>query len=409
MAESRYDVGRIAQFCNLILSAESDAVRDSLAHDSVAAYRSLNADSRDAFVTFLANLQNPSIDTLLAPARAVEPRKELFGRLGVATEGVGMLIDMRSHMLNGLHNHPSWIPVEDDLAGALRTRFAPHHLEFRRVESDAEPDLLASLVRFEAVHRIRDTPELRRRLQSDRRCFGLFHSALPHEPVVFTELALTAVVSEAVQPLLNPESPIVDARACRCAVFYSISNCRDGLRGMGFGGSLIRRSVDSLRAEFPGLKTFATLSPIPGFREWLADVAQTGDRMAGDLVAQLDDASWVNRPAVSTSLKRRLIPLCAYYLVRARRGSQPADAVARFHLGNGARLERVNWLGDISDTGIRRSAGLAVNYRYSLEDLDRNQEAYVTRGTVVASRQVERSARLAVNYSMTRALNQPRL
>jgi malonyl-CoA decarboxylase len=112
---------------------------------------------------------------------------------------------------------------------------------------------------------------------------------------------------------------------------------------------------------------------------------------------------------VSTSLKRRLIPLCAYYLVRARRGSQPADAVARFHLGNGACLERVNWLGDISDNGIRRSAGLAVNYRYSLEDLDRNQEAYVTRGAVVASRQVERSARLAVNYSMTRALNQPRL
>ena len=139
MAESRYDIGRIAQFCNLILSAESDAVRDSLAHDSVAAYRSLNADSRDAFVTFLANLQNPSIDTLLPAAPAVAPRKELFGRL--ATECVGMLIDMRSHMLNGLHNHPSWIPVQDDLADVLRTRFAPHHLEFRRVGSDAEPEL----------------------------------------------------------------------------------------------------------------------------------------------------------------------------------------------------------------------------------------------------------------------------
>ena len=148
MAESRYDVGRIAQFCNLILSAESDAVRDSLAHDSAAAYRSLNADSRDAFVTFLANLQNPSIDTLLPPAPAIAPRKELFGRLGVATECVGMLIDMRSHMLNGLHNHPSWIPVEDDLANAPRTRFAPQNLEFRRVESDAEPELLASLVRL---------------------------------------------------------------------------------------------------------------------------------------------------------------------------------------------------------------------------------------------------------------------
>jgi hypothetical protein len=146
----------------LILSAESDVARDSLAHDSVAAYRSLNADSRDAFVTFLASLQDPSIDTLLAPARAVAPRKELFGRLGVATDCVAMLIDMRSHVLNGLHNHPSWIPVEDDLADVLRARFAPHHLEFRRVESDAEPEVLASLVRFEAVHRIRDRRELRR-------------------------------------------------------------------------------------------------------------------------------------------------------------------------------------------------------------------------------------------------------
>ncbi len=242
-------------------------------------------------------------------------------------------------------------------------------LEFRRITADATPALLENLIRFEAVHRMRNWRELQRRLKSDRRCFGLFQPDVPNEPVVFTEVALTTEVSDRVQPLLDPDSPVLNPRACDCAIFYSISNCHDGFRGMGLGGTLIQKAVQSMCAEFPGLQTFATLSPIPGFREWLEEVA-THEQAAADL----------------------------YYLLYVRRGTQPADAVARFHLGNGARLDRVNWMGDVSEAGMRRSAGLAANYRYSLKELQRNQESYVARGTIAASRRVERWATLASRH-----------
>jgi malonyl-CoA decarboxylase len=266
-------------------------------------------------------------------------------------------------------------------------------LEFRRITADASPTLLENLIRFEAVHRMRNWRELQRRLKSDRRCYGLFQPDLPNEPVVFTEVALTTELSERVQPLLDPDSPVLNPRACDSAIFYSISNCHDGFRGMGLGGSLIQQAVQSLCAELRQLRTFATLSPIPGFREWLEEVAQR-DRTAADLIGLIDDGKWVGQPALLRILKRQLVPLCSYYLLYARRGTQPADAVARFHLGNGARLERVNWLGDVSDTGLRRSAGLAANYRYSLRELQRNQESYIARGTIAASRRVERWATL---------------
>ncbi len=251
-------------------------------------------------------------------------------------------------------------------------------LEFRRITADATPALLENLIRFEAVHRMRNWRELQRRLKSDRRCYGLFEPEVPDSPVIFTEIALTTEVSERVQPLIEPDSPVLNPRACDSAIFYSISNCHDGFRGMGLGGTLIQKSVQSMRADLPQLRTFATLSPIPGFRESL-----------------LKDEKWVNQPSLARILKRQLIPLCSYYLLYARRGTQPADAVARFHLGNGARLERVNWLGDVSEAGLHRSVGFAANYRYSLKQLQRNQESYIARGTIAASRRIKRWATLA--------------
>lgn len=273
----------------------------------------------------------------------------------------------------------------------------PIVLEFRRITADATPALLENLIRFEAVHRMRNWRELQRRLKSDRRCFGLFQPDVPNEPVIFTEVALTTEVSDRVQPLLDPDSPVLNPRACDCAIFYSISNCHDGFRGMGLGGTLIQKAVQSMCAETPRLQTFATLSPIPGFREWLEEVA-TREQAAADLVGLLNDERWMGQQALARILKRQLIPLCSYYLLYVRRGTQPADAVARFHLGNGARLDRVNWMGDVSEAGLRRSAGLAANYRYSLKELRRNQESYVARGTIAASRRVERWATLASRH-----------
>jgi malonyl-CoA decarboxylase len=267
-------------------------------------------------------------------------------------------------------------------------------LEFRRITADAPPALLENLIRFEAVHRMRNWRELQRRLKSDRRCYGLFEPEVPDSPVIFTEIALTTEVSERVQPLIEPDSPVLNPRGCDSAIFYSISNCHDGFRGMGLGGTLIQKSVQSMRADLPQLRTFATLSPIPGFREWLEGIAQR-DQAIGGLVTLLKDEKWVNQPSLSRILKRQLIPLCSYYLLYVRRGTQPADAVARFHLGNGARLERVNWLGDVSEAGLHRSVGFAANYRYSLKQLQRNQESYIARGTIAASRRIERWATLA--------------
>ncbi|HEY3092555.1 MAG TPA: malonyl-CoA decarboxylase family protein [Vicinamibacterales bacterium] len=270
----------------------------------------------------------------------------------------------------------------------------PIVLEFRRITADAQPSLLENLIRFEAVHRMQNWRELQRRLKSDRRCYGLFQPDAANEPVIFTEVALTTEVSEKVQPLLDPDSPVLNPGGCDCAIFYSISNCHDGYRGMGLGGSLIRKAVESLCAELPQMRTFATLSPIPGFREWLEGLAKQ-NRTIGDVVGLLNDGKWMMQPALSRILKRQLIPLCSYYLLYVRNGTKPADAVARFHLGNGARLERVNWQGDVSDAGLRRSVGFAANYRYSLKELQRNQESYVARGTIAASRRVERWATLA--------------
>lgn len=379
---------RIAQFCNLLLRAETDIARNSIADDIASAYSSLDADGRDAFLTLLArDFANASDGR--------SRRRDVLSRLSADARGAGLLIELRGHLLGGLDKHPAWLAVDEDLGLLLRAVVTPEFLEFRRIDLDAEPALLQNLMQFEAVHRMRTWRELERRLQPDRRCFGLFHPALPNKPVVFTEVALTDAVNRTVQPLLDPDAPVVDPQSCRCAIFYSISNCHEGLRGMGFGGALIRQGAEALRAELAGLRALATLSPIPGFRQWLGGLARTGDRTAGELVGLLDDVSWVQQPVASLKLKRQLIPLCAYYLLRARFAGQPADPVARFHIGNGARLDRVNWLGDTSESGIRRSAGLAVNYRYSLEDLDANQNAYDARGTIVASLRVMRSAHTA--------------
>jgi malonyl-CoA decarboxylase len=270
--------------------------------------------------------------------------------------------------------------------------FAPERLELRRIQTDACRDLLANLIKYEAVHQIRTLPELLRRLQRDRRCFGLFHPALPLDPLVFTEVALTADVRESVQPILDPDSAVSNPAHARCAVFYSISNCQPALRGLGLGTALLLRAIGELRKELPHLRTFATLSPIPGFRPWLADEALRGNVGDVDLASAALDPHWPRDPGSTNYLKNKLLAACARYLVDARRGREAADPVARFHLGNGARLERLNWLGDVSEAGLRRSAGMTVNYSYSLADLPRNQEAYSQRGVIDVSTAVRQLA-----------------
>jgi malonyl-CoA decarboxylase len=274
----------------------------------------------------------------------------------------------------------------------LQEWFAPERLEFRRIRIDADAIVLSKLIKYEAVHQIHSMAELLRRLQRDRRCFGLFHPALPLEPLVFTEVALTREVNGSVQPILNRYAPVSDPAHARCAVFYSISNCHAALHGLGLGAALLLRAVEELQRELPHLRTFATLSPIPGFRPWLAAEARQGNVADAALASAAVDADWPRDPEATMQLKNTLLSACARYLVDGRRGREAADPVARFHLGNGARLERLNWLGDMSDAGLRRSAGMTVNYSYSLADLPHNRKAYAQDGVIAVSTQVRQLA-----------------
>jgi len=284
-------------------------------------------------------------------------------------------------MLHRLPQHPAWAAREARLADALRAHFADVPPELRRIDTGSARPLLNWIVRHEAVHAIRALRDLHRRLDADRRCYGLIAAALPEEPLAFTEVALTRGLAADVAAILDTNSPIADPGSCDCAMFYSISSCHDGLRGVPFGNMLIRRVVNALQAELPQIRTFATVSPIPGFRPWL-------DRAAGgvaDAVRLLDEDGWRRRADEAARLEADVLPLCASYLLQAKRGAEPLDPVARFHLGNGARLERINWLGDTTAAGLKRSAGITANYVYDLETIDRNSAAYHADGLIDAA------------------------
>jgi malonyl-CoA decarboxylase len=307
---------------------------------------------------------------------------------------------MRARLLRALPQHPEWAAVEADLAAHLRSMLSPESLELRRISEDTSPAILDRVVRYEAVHAMADRHELMRRLQRDRRCFALFHPAMPDEPLIFTELALTGEMAAHVQPILDPASPVVDPASCTCAMFYSISSCHEGLRGIAFGNLLIRRVVDHLRAEFPRLQTFATVSPVPGFRGWLTSMARdTGRPDLQALVGELEAFSWRDDSPQARTLTDPLLSLAAAYLLQAKRGEEPADSVARFHLGNGARLERINWVGDTSAAGVARSFGLTANYVYSLSEIDRNHQAYADSHTIVVSDAVRSRAAGAAGFT----------
>ena len=373
---------RVIECCHALLSERAETSQTRLATEALAAFESLNSAALDRFFDLLAD---------------DFPRRELFRGLSLDSHGSTALVEMRRRLLRGLGEHPSWAVVEADIAHLLRSWFDAGSLEFRRIDSRASPKVLERLMKCEAVHQIRDWRDLRRRLEADRRCFALFHPALPDEPIIFTEIALTSGLSVQVQPLLDPDSAVRDPTSCRCATFYSISSCHEGLRGVPFGNALTSRALDALQREFPLLKTFATISPVPGFRPWLTAMARGGDRRNVEialLVAKLEAPNWFENSAQSKELERALVPLCAFYLLHVKRGQEPADSVARFHFRNGARLERLNWLGDTSAAGIHRSAGVTANYLYRLSEVEQNQQAYVINRTVIASRRLRALAQI---------------
>lgn len=418
--------------CRSLLSERGEVSGGHLASEALAAYQSLDPPGQTLFFEGLASEFSPSPQSVAEAAEAYRadptaatlvrlqkvaesPRQELFRRLNLAPGGTRVLVEMRERVLADPDHAAQWASIDADLAHLFRSWFNRGFLELRRIDWSTPALILEKLIEYEAVHEIQGWEDLRRRLEADRRCYAFFHPALGDEPIIFVEIALTRGMSARVQPLLAPNVPVLDPATANCAMFYSITNCQEGLRGVPFGNFLIKKVADDLSRELRHIRTFATVSPVPLFREWL-DGALGGREKHPlpqpllDIAARLGEPDWWKQKAVAETAQRYLEPLCADYLLHARQGKEPLDPVARFHLRNGARLERLNWLGDISSAGLQRSAGLMANYVYRLAEVERNHEQYVKQFQVTASRQIELLAKqsaLAVNGRPARGAGSP--
>ena len=402
---------------------ESNAV--SMADDVVNNYRKLTKDQHIPFFTYLFEKLNPQVDAVLKAAQnfAAEatarnyihlqkvtesPRQELFRRLNRADHGTAAVVQMRRDLLQILDKKPELAAVDFDMRHLLSSWFNPGFLKMHRVDWKSPAEVLEKLIQHEAVHAIDGWDDLRRRLQPDRRCFAFFHPQLPSEPLIFVEVALLPEIPTVIAPLVDKKAETVDQPSqYKVAVFYSISNCEPGLRGVSMGNFLIKRVAEQLHAEFPGIKTFVTLSPIPGFMDWVSAGANLGEdvpaeRLKSNLRAardqalatlKLDAQSWTEKlsagwhPDLSPPKEQEaLLCLASIYLGLGSTGRN-GNPVAKFHLGNGAKLHLVNWAGDLSRKGLRQSAGLMVNYLYDLGNVEENHEKFAN-GEIVYSRAV---------------------
>jgi len=406
------------ELCHALLSERGEVSGAALAREALTAFRELSDAARAAYFDLLVSEFSPdprriaaafeayrsqpsSPEHLLRLQQEVEPpRQEVFRRINMAPGGTTALLAMRRHVLEGLASRPGWKVIDADLAHLFSSWFNRGFLTLQRIDWRTSAIVLEKLIQYEAVHEITGWNDLRRRLEADRRCFAFFHPALPDEPLIFIEVALTKGIASTVQPLLDLGSPVVDPRTADTAIFYSISNCQEGLRGISFGNLLIKHVAQQLGQEFPRLRNFATLSPLPGFRSWLRGVLDQGGLAAApdgreltEALGNLERTGWFEDAGLAERLQAALVPLCAYYLLHARKNGEARDPVARFHLGNGARLERINWLADRSKRGMDQSAGLMVNYVYRLDEVEENHEVYVKEHRVVASHQLRKLAR----------------
>ncbi|MDN3518640.1 malonyl-CoA decarboxylase [Aquisalimonas lutea] len=398
--------------CRELLASDGEASSIALARRALDLYARLDADEKRRFFEALAAdfAADPEAieqayrayreagdnTTLHALFQACEPgRQELFRRLNLASGGTYDLVRMRQDLLGMLRDHPEFPAVDADFEHLFSSWFSRGFLVLRRIDWHTPAAILEKIIDYEAVHAISDWQDLRRRLDpTDRRCFAFFHPAIGDEPLIFVEVALHKGLPDRVQPILERGRRDVDEpEAADTAAFYGISNCQTGLRGISFGNFLIKQVVQELKQELPNLKYFVTLSPVPGFRRWLEalrDDPDSGlDPQAREVLGELETPGWHRDEAGAERLRDTVRPLAAHYLLGLKDDSgHPLNRVARFHLGNGARLHRINWLGDTSDKGLEQAAGLMVNYLYVLDEIERNHEQFTARGTIACSSEV---------------------
>ncbi len=337
----------------------------------------------------------------------VTPRNTILRQFTALPDGFKFLINLRSDLLPLIGKDAKLKGLEFDLKSILSAWFDVGLLDMQEITWNSPAALLEKLIEYEAVHRVSSWDDLKNRLDADRRVFAFFHNKMPLEPLIFVHVALVEGMSDNIQALLDEETPVFDKEKADSAIFYSITNAQKGLAGISFGNFLIKRVVSVLTEEMKHIKTFATLSPIPGFRMWLDPLLQKGDeailteeertalkkatkqKNAAEALFSLLEGDWVNGKDTVAMLKPILMRLGAHYLLEEKKKGKPLDPVAGFHLFNGARCERLNWLGDTSPKGLKQSAGLMVNYHYKLAEIDDNHEEFVTVGKIVAGKQVK--------------------
>ncbi|HUF88015.1 MAG TPA: malonyl-CoA decarboxylase [Thermohalobaculum sp.] len=398
----------LARHCADLLSSRGEATGVALAARILDGYARLDAEGQRAFFAMLARDFDLDVEALeravaryaaertpealWALTRVAEPgRQELFRRLNFAPEGTRRLVGMRADLLKLLDGDHDLARVDGDLRHLLSSWFNRGFLTMRPVDWRTPAAILEKIIAYEAVHEIDSWEELRRRVQpEDRRCFAFFHPSMPDEPLVFVEVALTRETPGSIHAVLTPERAPVHPRDATTAVFYSISNCQAGLRGVSFGAFLIKQVAADLARDLPKLETFVTLSPVPGFARWLAGEAKRDpDLPAARAMALLESDGWRDDEKREAELKGLLLPLAARYLLGAKRkDGGPVDPVARFHLGNGASLMDIHWMGDPSGKGLAQAYGIMANYLYDLDRIEENHEAYAAEGRVAASRRV---------------------
>jgi malonyl-CoA decarboxylase len=423
---ARANAAELVKLCDDLISRRGEASGVALARLILDRYATFGTDERHAFLRLIAvefDADHDAVDAAIQAYRsdptrarlghlheAAEPRsQELIRRLNLARDGTLSLVRMREDLFDLRRilrdeGEPNLIDAADSLDSDFEHLFASWFnrgfLVLRHIDWTTPAHILEKIIRYEAVHEIAGWDDLRRRIEpADRRCFAFFHPALVDEPLIFVEVALTSAIAPAIAPILSQARDPLPLKSATTAIFYSISNCQKGLAGVTFGNFLIKQVVEDLAREIPTLKTFVTLSPVPGFARWLdrerrAEAPQGLTRDDVEALRLLDEPDWATDKAKSDAVRKALLPAAAAYFLRAKneRG-RPLDPVARFHLGNGARLERINFLGDVSGKGLRQSHGLMVNYLYDLSAIEKNHETYANLGTVSASGAVSRELR----------------
>jgi len=380
-----------------LLAREYDVNNEAV--EAAIAARSQDSDQEDR------RQKNHALRNLLIP-----PRTQLLRQFNGLQEGVKFLVDLRAELLPLTAADSALKSLDQDILGLLSSWFDVGFLDLQRITWETSATLLEKLIKYEAVHAIRSWQDLKNRLREDRRCFAYFHPRMPQEPLIFVEVALVYGIAANIHDLLDESKPSLPPHQADCAIFYSISNCQAGLAGVGFGNFLIKNVVKDLSAKLPNLKTFSTLSPIPGFLTYLRKHPEeiifserqlkTLKEMAGDtdvkefFLAALGDLKEHLTKESPSALKPILMRLCAKYLLSAKKDRQAFDRVSHFHLSNGAKIERINWAADLSEKGIGQSAGMMVNYLYQLSHIEKNHESYTGSGDIAVSSAVSKIARM---------------